>query len=241
MKSIILLIPLLALLSCSNLDDKPPVPIQKRAGTILIDGEGSEESWTAMDWRPIDQLWLGELNGMRDFKGRYKLLWDNEYLYVFAETVDDTLIDIHPDPMTRYWDDDCLEVFVDEDRSGGNHQYNHSAFAYHISLDGRVLDIGTDSLPVIFNDHLESARITRGSTSFWELAIKLYDKNYDPEIASVPVSLRQGKKIGFAIAYCDNDRSPERESFIGSVMVKGEDKNRGWIDADIFEGHMLVE
>lgn len=241
MKSIIFLIPILALMSCNHLNDSEPVSIRKLTGIISIDGEANEESWAAVDWRAIDQTWLGELDGMRDFKGRYKLLWDSQYLYVFAETVDDTLIDIHPDPMTRYWDDDCLEVFVDEDRSGGNHQYNHSAFAYHIALNGRVLDIGTDSLPVIFNDHLESARITRGSTSFWELAIKLYDKGYVHGEVSSPVSLKQGKKIGFAIAYCDNDRSPERESFIGSVLVEGDDKNRGWIDADIFEGHILIE
>ena len=40
--------------------------------------------------------------------------------------------------------------------------------------------------------------------------------------------------MGFAIAYCDNDHSVEREHFIGSEVVEGTDKNRGWIDADIF-------
>ena len=42
------------------------------------------------------------------------------------------------------------------------------------------------------------------------------------------------KKIGFAIAYCDNDTSENRENFFGSVVVDGNDKNRGWIDATIF-------
>ncbi|MBW2998850.1 CBM9 family sugar-binding protein, partial [Candidatus Woesearchaeota archaeon] len=42
------------------------------------------------------------------------------------------------------------------------------------------------------------------------------------------------KKIGFAIAYCDNDTSEHRENFIGSVFVDGNDKDRGWKDAGIF-------
>jgi hypothetical protein len=46
--------------------------------------------------------------------------------------------------------------------------------------------------------------------------------------------LNSSKKMGFALAYCDNDYSQERENFMGSVQVKGQDKNRGWIDAGIF-------
>jgi len=46
--------------------------------------------------------------------------------------------------------------------------------------------------------------------------------------------LKSGKKMGFALAYCDNDHSTERENFIGSTIVEGEDKNKGWIDAGIF-------
>jgi hypothetical protein len=47
--------------------------------------------------------------------------------------------------------------------------------------------------------------------------------------------------MGFALAYCDNDTSKERENFIGSVAVAGEDKNRGWIDAGIFGTIVLKE
>ena len=38
------------------------------------------------------------------------------------------------------------------------------------------------------------------------------------------------------VAYCDNDNSPEREHFIGSNKIEGEDKNRGWIDAGVKPG-----
>ena len=47
--------------------------------------------------------------------------------------------------------------------------------------------------------------------------------------------------IGFALAYCDNDKSEHREHFIGSVAVEGENKNKGWIDAHIFGTLLLVD
>jgi len=45
----------------------------------------------------------------------------------------------------------------------------------------------------------------------------------------------------FAIAYCDNDHSEERENFIGIVYVAGPDKNRGWIDSGIFQTYVLTK
>ena len=46
--------------------------------------------------------------------------------------------------------------------------------------------------------------------------------------------MSEGKRIGFAIAYADNDNSKKRENLIGSVFVPGENKNAGWIDANVF-------
>jgi hypothetical protein len=53
--------------------------------------------------------------------------------------------------------------------------------------------------------------------------------------------LKTGKKIGFALAYCDNDGSLERESYIGSVFIPGTDKNQAWINADILGTLILIE
>ncbi len=208
------------------------------ASTIFLDAKASERIWTTTPWQPMDQVWLGETPSPDDFQGRYKLSWNEDYLYVLAETIDDKLIDTHADPLERYWDDDCLEVFIDENRSKGNHQYNHNAFAYHIALDGQVLDIGTDSSAHTYH-HVKSKRVTTGNKSVWELAISLYPDTYVDNTRGQALKLSKGKKMGFAIAYCDNDDSVERENFIGSVAVEGEDKNRGWIDAGIFEAVIL--
>lgn len=201
----------------------------------VIDGIADDPAWQDAPWYPLDQVWLGDSITPEDFSGRYKLAWSEDFLYILAEIRDDTLIDIHPDGLQFYWDDDCLEVFVDEDASGGIHQYNHNAFAYHVALDYRVADIGTDSLPRYYDDHIFCRRITTGDVSIWELAVAIYPDTYrDDATDNVPVKLFPGKIMGFALAYCDNDHSPDRENFIGSTFVPGEDKNRGWIDAGIF-------
>ncbi len=212
-------------------------------GTPLLDGFANDSVWAAAPWHPLDQVWLGQAPLKDDFSGRYKVLWDENNLYLLAEITDDTLIDLHADGLLKYWDDDCLEVFVDEDASGGNHQYNYNAFAYHVALDGNVVDIQPDTSIAFFNEHCINRRITRGAQSTWELAIKIFDgNNYsnEPGSVNVPKRLYSGKKIGFALAYCDNDHSPEREHFIGSVPVNGPDKNRGWLDAGIF-GLLVLE
>lgn len=220
--------------------ETPPPNTEKQQftanyGTPLLDGKAGDPAWQDAEWQALDQVWIGAAPNPNDFSGRYMTCWDENNLYILAEITDDTLVDIHSDGLFKYWDDDCLEVFVDEDASGGIHQYNHNAFAYHIALDGKVVDIRPDSAFAYYNDHCAMRRTIVGKTTTWEVAVKIFDGNkYADDAENIPKILKSGKKMGFALAYCDNDHSAERENFIGSVRVEGEDKNRGWIDAGIF-------
>ena len=211
---------------------------------VSVDGNASESAWQRAEWRSLDKHILGEYPDPQDFAGRYKLLWDAEHLYLLAEITDDVLFDQHADPLLRYWDDDCLEIFIDEDASGGNHQFSYNAFAYHIALDNQTVDIGgqlEDGSPefLLLNEHVESRwrrQPDRPHTIVWEVAIKIFDDTFEPNAGSAPLTLAAGKTMGFMLAYCDNDGSDEREHFVGSheiVPVNG-DKNLGYIDADVF-------
>jgi hypothetical protein len=204
-------------------------------GTPMIDGSPLDVVWGNAPWLPINHYWLGAPPPPTDFQGRYKIAWDENNLYLLVEITDDSLADTHADGLMRYWDDDCLEVFLDEDASGGLHQYSYNAFAYHIALDGRVVDIAPDSSFRYFNDHCTTRRITTGKTSVWEVAVRVFDgTNLDSAGIQMPKSLFAGKKMGFALAYCDKDTASEREHFIGNLPISGADKNRGWVDASIF-------
>jgi len=211
------------------------------AATPVVDGIAGDAAWDAAPWHEIDQLWLGPEYSAADFRARYKAVWTPERIYMLVELVDDILLDRHRDPLLNYWDDDCLEIFIDEDFSGGDHQYNHNAFAYHVSLDNQVVDIGTDRLPHSYPEHIESGWKQHDDRIVWELAIGVYPDRYeDGSLVTTPVPLAAGKVIGLMVAYCDNDGSEFRENFVGSESVPFGKKDRGWIDADLF-GKLVLD
>lgn len=207
-----------------------------------VDGIADEPIWQEAEWQELKHRWLGPELSDGDFEGRYKVVWTEDRVYLLGEFVDDVLIDTHRDPLVQYWDDDCLEVFIDEDHSGGDHQYNHNAFAYHMSLDNQAIDIGTDKLPHVYTHHTESRWQQQGDKIIWEVSFAIYTDEYrDGAQDNVPVTLSEGKVMGFMVAYCDNDGSELRENFMGSEHVPGGDKDRGWIDAGLFGTLELVD
>jgi hypothetical protein len=220
---------------------KQLIPVNKAKVNPIIDGIVNEQIWDNSQWYSLDQLWLGEAYATEDFQGRYKLTWTNDALYLLAEITDDILIDTNEDPLTAWWDDDCLEIFIDEDNSGGNHQFTHNAFAYHIALDGNVVDMSPEKKGKLYNSHIKSKRVTTANVSIWEVKISLFDASYSDNGKNIPVNLKANKNIGFTLAYCDNDSSKMRENFIGSIPIEGDDKNRGYIDANIFGTLVLVD
>lgn len=214
----------------------------KALSQLTIDGVAEEEIWAQARWQELAYRWLGPEYSAEDFQGRYKVVWSDRKIYILAEFTDDVLLDTHRDPLVQYWDDDCLEVFIDEDFSGGDHQYNHNAFAYHISLDNQAIDIGTDKQPRNYSHHVESRWKQNGNRVIWELAIDIYSDAYqDDSQSNAPVTLSAEKVIGLMVAYCDNDGSELRENFIGSEFVPGDKKDRGWIDAGLFGSLVLTE
>ena len=207
-----------------------------------IDGVADEAVWERARWQELKYRWLGPEYSSDDFQGRYKVAWTEEKIFILAEITDDILIDSHRDPLVQYWDDDCLEIFLDEDFSGGNHQFNHNAFAYHMSLDNRAIDIGIDKRARDYSHHVESRWQQNNDKVIWELAIDIYTDAYDDHSDNnQPVKLSAGKLIGLMVAYCDNDGSELRENFIGSELVADGPKDRGWIDAGLFGSLLLVE
>ena len=214
----------------------------RAVGEMRVDGIADEADWSRAEWREIKYRWLGPDYTPDDFQGRFKLVWTPERLYLLVEIRDDILFDSHRDPLVQYWDDDCLEVFVDEDYSGGDHQYNHNAFAYHFSLDNRAIDIGTDEKARDYSHHVQSRWRQEGDRIVWEVAIDLYDDAYDDNATNnEPLTLEAGKVLGLMVAWCDNDGSELRENFIGSESVPSGPRDRRWIDAGLFGKVVLHE
>ena len=213
---------------------------------VVIDGSDADACWATAKWNPINQVWLGGAMKEGDFSGKFKTAWDKNYLYVLVQVEDDSLSDDHKDPLDNYWNDDAVELFIDEDRSGGNHQYNNSAFAYHCSIFYDVIDgAGKNGATINCKNNINMRMDTIGPHLYlWEFAIKMFNKNFDysnPEASRV--YLIPNKLMGFSIAYCDNDGASDklRENFIGSVVMPAGHENESYINADYFGTMLLVD
>ena len=245
----------------------------KEVGTLpWIDGVGDDACWESASWQPIDQMWIpwGEpLLPSEDFKGEFKVMWSSETdeMYFLVRTADDIFVDGYVWPGGKYPDYDILEVFIDEDYSGGIHIFDTestlatNAFSYHIVID-EPADGETSDFPVVcdiagtswgdrttpdYAGHFPEFEVSREGRNFiWEFSMQVHNDSYDhfnPDASLVELST--GKIMGLSMAYCDNDDPDEhplsRDNFIGSVIVTEEAYNDHWQNADGYGTLTLVK
>ena len=181
-----------------------------------IDGNGNDPAWAKARWQPMKYQWMYEgslskaLNAA-DFSGRFKAVWTAERLYILAEIIDDTISVTRNQTFGTGYDnaheDDCLEMFIDEDASGGRrHSANNgnNFFTYHMGyMDGNHFAadyVGSDGAGgagastnnsadlalrvqnsiILRNVHLNYVinKNRTTNTDTWETEMKVYDKTY---------------------------------------------------------------
>ncbi len=200
---------------------------------LTIDGCNSESVWHDAPWNDMNYVWMstGALDSS-DYYGRFKVLWDADFLYLLVDITDEYLFNT---PTKTYWQGDYVEVFVDFDQSGGDHWYNHQAFAYHVSTDYHAIDIKTDESTHFFDSNLTAQRTKYGDRYLWEIAIHMYNDTFNETIETNPFEeLIEDHTIGFSIAYGDNDGSNQRDHFIGSKETHGVNNDEGYKDSKVF-------
>jgi cellulose 1,4-beta-cellobiosidase len=228
--------------SSSSVAAEPNSYVAPRVQTAPeIDGT-IDAVWEQAAWAPINVFWLGTQPNPTadDYTGQYKALWDENYLYLLFDVTDERLYDHTRDPLSNYWEDDTVEIFIDENKNGGPHQSNTSAWAYHISSYGDVVDY-TTSGPHLLNDHIDMRLVSMGDKHVWEMRVRIYGEDYADDQANTPLILTAGKEMGFSASYIDNDGNPQRESMMGSVDTPGHRNNQGYLDASVFGSLRLAE
>lgn len=215
---------------------------KETAVPLQIDGCSKEAIWSEVDWYAMNYVWMGEPVDENDYHGRFKLAWDAEYLYVLVEVVDDYLNPTLKSGIENYWKGDYVEVFIDEDQSGGDHKFNHQAFAYHVSTEGHAIDKSTLEETIFLDKHIQVARSQDGNKHLWEMAIRVYDKSFDENsLENIPITIFKNKRIGFSLGYGDNDGNNSRENFMGSKKNHGINNDEGYTNADVFGSILFVE
>ncbi len=229
----------------SSIEDKPNGDFTAKHSSqpVQIDGCGNDQIWSDTNWYGMNYMWIGKEVDTLDYHGKFKLAWDRQFLYILVEIMDDTLHPTLNDGIENYWKGDYVEIFIDEDKSGGDHKFNHQAFAYHISTEGHAIDQSTQQQPIFLDDHIKVSRTSTGSKHLWEIAIQLYDDDFDDQdrLNNKPLTLTAQKLIGFSIAYGDNDGNKNRENFIGSKKSHGNNNDDGYINADVFGSVLFIK
>ena len=255
-------------------DDVLEIPLTKNYPTV--DGKDTDTCWQKVKWQPIDQIWMpyGSELSPDDFSGKYKIVWSEEknVLCFLVKTIDDVFVDgykydSNPAIGDFYYNYDLLEVFVDEDRSGGPHIFDNektnaeNAFAYHINVcspkDGESTNkfVACDLAGKDWGDHIianyanhfkDFIMRKEGNEYTWEFSIGVYNDSYDAnEPSKSSVKLTAGKEMGISLAYCDNDDADEnpkmRDNFIGSVYANDKSWNDHWQNASGFRKAVLIK
>ena len=130
---------------------------------LTIDGYSKDSIWASVDWYSMNYKWMGETVDSTDYSGKFKLAWNSQYLFVLVEIIDEHINPTLGNGIENYWKGDYVEVFIDEDKSGGNHQFNHQAFAYHVSTEGHAIDKSLSKETIFFDDHIEVERSQIGN------------------------------------------------------------------------------
>lgn len=245
----LLLLSILSVFSISSFSQtqKDTIFAVEAVTPVVIDGAATDDCWSKTDWKPINQVWIpyNAKVAASDFTGKYKLAWDANYLYLLVEVVDDVLSDDHVNPLQNWWDDDCVEVFIDENRSKGYHEKGvnaNNAFAYHVSTKYDAIDEDANGNGINYKNNIKVRMDTIAPhTYLWEIAVKIYDASFtlaNPEASRVKLTAK--KLMGFSVAYCDNDLGTTRENFIGSMYMTSDHANDNYITADYF-GSLLLK
>jgi hypothetical protein len=252
-----------------NVQDDPLLILHTSAPPI-INGIGDDSCWQAAKWQSIGKVWIPFSGSVpdSDYTGRYKVMFSSEtnLLYFLIEIHDDVFVDGYvPSRYGGCYNYDITEVFIDENRSGGEHRYDGStsnaenALAYHMyaayPADGEVntspyiedmIGTQTNSKWVDQASHFPEFTLRKtGNTAIREFSLIVYNDTYSEENKdSAWVELEAGKIMGLSLAYCDNDH-PEINPKVRDNMYGSVDEpypgNLHWMNADYFGTAVLTD
>jgi hypothetical protein len=105
------------------------------SGDINVDGLADDEDWSKVPWSSIFEDIEGPAKPQPTHDTRVKMLWDKNYLYIFAELMEPHVWATLTQRDAVIFQDNDFEVFIDPD--GDNHGY----FEYEVNAFNTVWDL----------------------------------------------------------------------------------------------------
>ena len=90
----------------------------RATGPITIDGKADEASWADAPWTEDFVDIAGPAKPLPRFRTRAKMLWDDQYLYVYAELAEPQVWGTITKKNEVIFRDNDFEVFINPDASG---------------------------------------------------------------------------------------------------------------------------
>jgi hypothetical protein len=141
---LILLFSLITLPTFAQLSDSLLAPLlqpprsysaTKTTQKITIDGKDNETAWSKAAWSETFVDIEGKTGQEDPYKTRYKLLWDDNFLYVYVKMKEEHIWAKLKEHDQKIYLDNALEIFMDPD--GDAHQY----MEFEINAYGTVWDL----------------------------------------------------------------------------------------------------
>lgn len=140
----------------SPTEARPVFKVHKTNSTIVADGKMDEADWQNSEVRTLDHFYQSETQNEYQ-KTSYRMLWDNENLYLFFECEDKHIVATETQKDGAPYLDDCAELFLIPAPKPLN---------THIALEVSVTNVKND---VLFINNFENDQ---------NLAAKWYNPEY---------------------------------------------------------------
>lgn len=109
--------------------------IHKTSDPITIDGLGNENDWKKAEWTSYFKDIEGDAKPNPTYATRTKMLWDNEYLYIYAELEEPHIWGSLKNHDDIIFHDNDFEVFI------SNEEFAQEYFELEINTLGTIFDL----------------------------------------------------------------------------------------------------
>ncbi|WP_116105543.1 sugar-binding protein [Lewinella sp. IMCC34191] len=179
------------------------VPKALVAGTgrpISVDG-AVDPAWEQAQVYDLDKVSTGIVTGATDLSASYRTMWDETYLYLLVEVVDDVLVPVANPGQP--WNFDGVEVYLDvtNDKTEA-YNANDRQVIYGYGTPAPIGVSGTLALPNSLGAQVDTEGGYRAEIAFaW---------------TDLGVTPREGRYLGLDVAVADNDTpGGDREGKLG--------------------------